>query len=129
MSKQLDFFREIISKIPEAKESKMFGAICFKAPNGKAVAMIWKDEIIVKLDNDHEKKALQLKGAHVFTPMEGRPMNGWIQIPYAHAKEWLKYAEIAMEKVKLIEPKIKTPKKTKAPKSSSKKSSVKSTKK
>ncbi|MFI5171542.1 MAG: hypothetical protein ACHQFW_04085 [Chitinophagales bacterium] len=117
MSKPEELFHTIAKSIPGAMESKMFGATCIKAPNGKAVAMIWRDEIVVKLEGDDEKAALKLKGAHVFTPIEGRSMGGWIQIPFAHSKLWLKFAEISMQKVKLIPPKEKKPaKKTTAKK-------------
>lgn len=89
--------------MPDAKESKMFGANCIKAPNGKAVAMAWKEAIVFKLEGKEQEKALQLKGAKVFTPMEGRPMGGWIQIPLTHADKFPEFAAISMELVKKIE--------------------------
>jgi hypothetical protein len=76
MTKAEELFHTIASGIPNAKESKMFGALCIKAPNGKAGVMFWKEDMIFKLEENDLKKALGLKGAKIFTPMENRPMMG-----------------------------------------------------
>jgi hypothetical protein len=102
MTKSEELYHKIAADIPDGKESKMFGALCIKAPNGKAGVMFHSDEMIFKLDGELEKEALGLKGAKVFAP-GGRPMTGWIQIPVAHSAKWKKYAEAAMEQVKKIE--------------------------
>ena len=109
MAKSQELLGEISQKIPGAKLSKMFGADCIKAPNGKAACMVWKDDMVFKLAGDDEKEALRIKGAHVFTPMEGRPMGGWIQIPAAHQKLWLDLAKKSMA----LASKIKVEKKKK----------------
>lgn len=103
MTKAEELFHKIASEIPEAKESKMFGALCIKAPNGKAGAMFKNDSMIFKLDKKEEKEAMSLDGAKVFDPMGGRPMNGWYELSYAHAGRWPEFARKAMEYVKKIE--------------------------
>src|SRR4051812_11933953 len=110
MTKNEELYHQIASGIPDTAESKMFGALCIKAPNGKAGVMLWKDDMIFKLDADHEKEALALKGAKIFAPMENRPMNGWVHVPNTHAAKWKKLAEVAMEYVKKIEVAKKNPK-------------------
>jgi len=80
----------------------MFGALCIKAPNGKAGVMFKDDDVIFKLTGEKEQEALALKGAHYFDPMGGRPMNGWVQIPNAHAALWAAYASASMDLVKKI---------------------------
>ncbi len=102
MTKAEELFHEIAANIPDAKEGKMFGALCFKAPNGKAAAMFWKEYMVFKLEADALTEVLALDGAKLFDPMGGRPMGGWVQLSYDYKKLWLKYAEKAMEKVRLI---------------------------
>src|SRR4051812_8040089 len=103
MTKYEELYHNIAAGLPDAKESKMFGAMCIKAPNGKAAAMFINDEMIFKLTGDAEKEAMSLKGAKVFDPMGGRPMTGWVQLSSAHSAKWKKYAEIAMQNVAMIE--------------------------
>ena len=107
----LEILNEIAEKIPGAKLSKMFGADCIKAQNGKAVCMIWKEDMVFKLTDDDEKEAMKIKGAHVFSPMEGRAMGGWIQIPAAHQKLWLGLAKKSMALVSKIKVEKKDKKK------------------
>lgn len=110
MTKSEELFNEIAASIPDAVKGKMFGALCIKAPNGKAGVMLYKGEdMIFKMDEAHEQEALALTGAKIFTPMEDRPMNGWVQLSPAHSSKWKKYAAVAMEYVS----KIEVPKKTK----------------
>ncbi len=112
MTKSEELYHKIASDIPDVQEGKMFGALCIKAPNGKAGVMFWKDDMIFKLEGDTQKEALSLKGAKMFDPMGGgRTMNGWVHIPGLHASKWKKYAEIAMDNVKKIKVEPK-PKKT-----------------
>ena len=104
MTKAEELFQEIAAGLPDSTTGKMFGALCIKAPNGKAGVMLYKEEdMIFKMDAEHEKEALALKGAKIFTSMENRPMNGWVQLSHAHASKWKKYAGIAMEYVSKIE--------------------------
>ena len=101
MTKTEELFHKIADSIPDAKKSKMFGCTCIKAPNGKAVLMIWKDDMVFKLTGKDEKDALALDGAHVFKPNESRPaMGGWIHVPLAHSAKWNGFAKKAFEYVK-----------------------------
>ncbi|HZV13604.1 MAG TPA: hypothetical protein VFA55_10350 [Candidatus Kapabacteria bacterium] len=102
MTKAEELFHKLAQELPDAKESKMFGALCIKAPNGKSGAMFWEECIVVKLTGSDGEKALALKGAHLFTPMANRPMKEWVQIPFAHSTKWKYYAAISMDAVKAI---------------------------
>lgn len=107
MTKAEELYHSIAAGIPDTTESKMFGALCIKAPNDKAGVMFWKEYMVFKLDETTMTKALALKDAKMFTPMEGRPMNGWVQLSAAHSGKWKHFAEKAMEHVKQIEVKSK----------------------
>jgi hypothetical protein len=103
MTKSEELFHKIASEIPNTTEGKMFGALCIKAPNGKAGVMFWRDDMIFKLEDDHLQKALSLTGAKLFDPMGGRPMNGWVQVPNSHSARWKALAKTAMQYVEKIE--------------------------
>ena len=100
MSPAETLYHQIAVELPDAVESKMFGAKCLKAPNGKAFAMYWQECMVFKLTGDAESDALSLDGVQVFTPMEGRPMGGWIQVPYSYAGQWKGFAEQALAYVR-----------------------------
>jgi len=102
MSPAETLYHQIATELPDAKESKMFGAKCLKAPNGKALAMYWKDCMVFKLTGDAADEALSLDGAHLFNPMDDRPMNGWIQVPFDYADRWKEMAEEALAYVREI---------------------------
>ena len=102
MSKAEILFTELTTEIPGAIPGKMFGALCMKMPNGKSAAMFWKDHIVVKLQGDSLLEALQLSGAKLFEPMEGRPMKEWIQIPYKHKDHWKTFAVISANSVEAL---------------------------
>lgn len=97
-----ELFYEIVASIPEAKLSKMFGALCFKAPNGKAAAMYWQGDMVFKLTGEDEANALGLDGAQYFDPMGNRPMKGWVQIPYKYNEQWKGFAEKSLELAKSL---------------------------
>ena len=105
MTKAEQFFNELTQEIPDVKSGKMFGSICMKTPNGKSAAMLWKDNIVLKLQADSMKEAMALKGARLFEPMEGRPMKEWVQIPFEHKDKWKKLALISSETVKTLKKK------------------------
>ena len=100
MSNAEELYHAIVAQLPDAKPSKMFGALCAKTPNGKAAFMFWKEAMIFKLTGEDEKEALAYDGASVFTPMEGRPMNGWILLPYDYKDKWTYFAEKSVAFVK-----------------------------
>jgi len=111
MTKSEELYHEIAAAIPDAAEGKMFGALCIKAPNGKAAVMLYKEDMIFKLTGEAEQEAMKLKGAKIFSPMEGRPMTGWVQLSVQHVAKWKKYAGIAFDYVKTIEVEKKPKKK------------------
>ncbi len=98
-----NIFNEIADAIPDTTKGKMFGALCIKALNGKAGVMYRKGDMIFKLPADDERAALKLSGTKIFDPMDGRPMNGWVQMGEEHASQWKYYAQLAMDYVSKIE--------------------------
>lgn len=99
MTKAEEHFHKIAKEIPNAKVGKMFGALCIKNTKGKSFAMMWHDDIVVKLDKGDVANALKLKGAKLFETMEGRPMKEWVQLPFTHAKLWKDLTEKSFEYV------------------------------
>ena len=103
MTQAEELFHKIASELPDAQEGKMFGAMCIKAPNGKAGVMFHSNDIVIKLSGDKLAEALKLKEAKLFDPMGGRPMGGWVQLTEQHSAKWKQYATIAMDEVSKIE--------------------------
>jgi hypothetical protein len=102
MTEVEEFFNELIKEIPGVKSGKMFGSMCMKTPNGKSGAMLWHDNIVVKLEGVIFTEALELEGSKLFEPMEGRPMKEWVQIPFVHQDKWKKFALISSAAVALL---------------------------
>jgi len=103
MTKAEEFFNELTNEIPDVARGKMFGALCMKTPNGKASAMFWKDNIVVKLTGEAYNEAMSLDGAQLFDPMDGRPMKEWVQIPFSYKAKWKGLAIQSAEGVKILE--------------------------
>jgi hypothetical protein len=97
-----ELFHEIATQIPDATEGKMFGALCIKAPNGKAFVLFKKDNIAFKLAEPLLQETLSLSGARIFDPADGRPMKGWAQLPYSYAEKWPELAQNAFNFVKTL---------------------------
>lgn len=97
MTKAEEFFTDLTGEIPDVKPGKMFGAICMKTPAGKSAAMLWKDNIVVKLHGESLNEAISLDGTQLFEPMEGRQMKEWVQIPFVHKDKWKKFALKSLE--------------------------------
>jgi hypothetical protein len=93
------YFNELAKEIPNVSGGKMFGASCMKTPNGKSAAMFWNDHLVVKLQGAFLDEAMSLNGTKPFEPMEGRPMNGWVQIPFEYKDHWRKFTLISAESV------------------------------
>ncbi len=111
MTKAEELYYQIADATPNATKGKMFGALCLKAPNGKAGVMFWKDYMVFKLPTIELNEALSMDGIQMFTPMDNRAMNGWAQVPYDYADRWKQWAQQAMAFVALIEEKPKKKKK------------------
>ncbi|MEQ8535830.1 MAG: hypothetical protein RIB86_28490 [Imperialibacter sp.] len=103
MTRTEELFHEIAESLPKAKKSKMFGAICVKAPNGKAAFMAWKDNLVFKLEGEAQNEALSLDGCEVFRPMPERPpMGGWIRVPVDYENKWPALAAKSLAYVKTL---------------------------
>lgn len=105
------YFHELTQQIPGVEPGKMFGALCFKTPNGKAAAMFWHELLVVKLNGEARDEALSLDGTGFFDPMDGRPMKEWITIPFTYRDKWLEYATLATAYVRQIPAKAVSKKK------------------
>jgi len=100
MTKEEELFHSIADELSDVKESKMFDALCIKTPNGKAGVMFWKDEMVFKLEEEMLSDTLNLKGCKMFDPIGGRPMNGWVVVPYQHHAKWKELAIVSTESVR-----------------------------
>jgi hypothetical protein len=96
MSAEEQLYLETGRKLKDAVQSQMFGKPCFKI-NGKAFIAFFENCMVFKLSGDIHAEALNLKGSVLFDPShKGRPMKEWVQVPYAHAPNWDKYAKAAI---------------------------------
>jgi len=90
MTQEEEYFHKIADNLPNVTKGKVFGAIGIKTNNGKTAAIFWKDEIIIKLNDEDEKEALKLSesrpGTHLYAP--DRKMKNWITIPFSHSDKW-----------------------------------------
>jgi len=102
MNPSEQLFHEIAAALPNVKEGKMFGALCIKAANGKALAMFWKNDMIFKLEGKNLQDALSLDGAKLFEPMDNRPMRGWVQLNFGNSGRWMEFAVKALDYVSKI---------------------------
>ena len=102
MSKAEQLFHDIAKEV-KATEGKMFGALCLKAPNGKAAMFLKNDHASFKLDEKAEKEAMKLDGAKTFNPSGKKPMNGWTELSFDHADRWKAFAKSAMAFVKTLD--------------------------
>ncbi|MBK0402118.1 hypothetical protein I5M27_03925 [Adhaeribacter sp. BT258] len=97
-----ELYHKIATQTPDATQGKMFGALCLKAPNNKAGVLFKNDSIAFKLEESLLNETLSLDGAQIFEPADGRPMNGWVQVPYSYSEKWPELAQKAMEFVKTL---------------------------
>lgn len=102
MNQAEELFHKIAAEIPETAEGKMFGALCLKAPNGKAGVILKNETIAFKLQEPLLQETLSLDGAQIFEPADGRPMNGWVQLPLEYSEKWPELAQKAMDYVKTL---------------------------
>ena len=79
---------------PSISRTNMFGMYVLKV-QGKVFAGQAGDDVAFKLSEDDRKQALALPGAQSFSPMAGREMKQWVQVPAAQDDEWLRLAELA----------------------------------
>ncbi len=95
MTKSEELFHQIINQVPDAIEGKMFGTSCIKLINGKAVAILWKDNMLFKLDEKTQQEALKLNGSnigfHLYAP--DKPMKGWVSLPFEQSDKWTDFTK------------------------------------
>ncbi len=107
MSSSEELFHQIVNEVPDAIPGEMFGASCIKTINGKAVAILWKDNMLFKLDEKVQHEALKLKdsciGSHLYAP--DKPMKGWVSLPFKHADRWAGFTKKAIAFVSSNDPK------------------------
>lgn len=65
----------------------------------KSFAIEYHGDMVFKLPPDLQQETLELDGVHVFEPMAGRKMGGWIQVPAQHEAKWQGLAAAAMQYV------------------------------
>lgn len=81
------------------RPSSMFGMPTLKA-GSRAFAGLTGEAMVFKLSGDAHGRALGLPGAHLFEPMEGRPMREWVVVPEAEAGRWPELARAALAYVR-----------------------------
>jgi hypothetical protein len=89
-----------LSSERDVVKASMFGMPGIKRRGGKAFCGLYGDDMIFKLQGEDHARALDLKGAHLFEPMAGRPMKAWVQVPPEHETQYPdlgRAAEAALE--------------------------------
>lgn len=95
MEKELDQFDICGQAVADAVPGKMFGNPVYKI-KGKAFTCYYHKDMVFKLDPVNLEKALALKGSKLFDPSgKKRPMKEWVQVKYAHKKDWLTFSNAA----------------------------------
>ena len=98
MTQSQERFQQIVNEVPGAIEGKMFGAACIKSTNGKAAAILWKDNMLFKLDETDQLEAQMLEGSsigyHLYAPE--KPMKGWVSLPSIHSDQWANFTKKAV---------------------------------
>ena len=101
MTKSEKLFHQIIRKLENGFEGKLFGAKCIKSINGKTATFYWQENMVFKLDRESQEEALKLNGSEIGTHLYApdKPMKGWISIPITHSDKWVNFANKALEYV------------------------------
>ena len=96
MSTEEAFFVQIGNTLEGSIQGKLFGKPCFKRLNKKAFVCFFENSMVFKLEGEDHREALNLAGSKLFDPSgKNRPMKAWVQIPYIHKEQWLKFAKCA----------------------------------
>jgi hypothetical protein len=95
-----DLADDLAARNADVELGQMMGMPAIKR-NGKMVGGFSRSEgaMVFKLaDANQREAALALEGAHLFDPSGGRrkPMQEWVVVPAAHAKQWQKLADEAL---------------------------------
>jgi TfoX/Sxy family transcriptional regulator of competence genes len=73
-------FHDVMEALPQAESRKVFGYPA-AFTNGQMFAGLHQDNMILRLPDEDRARFLQLKGAHAFEPMPGRPMREYVVVP------------------------------------------------
>lgn len=76
------FFQSVVPKDPRVQVRPMFGNDAAFV-NGNMFTGLFGEELFVRLSEEDQAELLKEKGASRFSPMEGRPMSGYIVVPKA----------------------------------------------
>lgn len=76
----MTLLEELVPDEPAVQLRPMFGTPAYFA-GGNMFAGVHQESMIVRLDDDARRELLQVPGAHVFEPMEGRPMREYVVLP------------------------------------------------
>jgi len=74
------YFESVLPKDPRVSTRPMFGQVAAFV-NGNMFMGLFGDDLFVRLSDTDQKLLLKEKGASPFTPMEGRPMKGYVVTP------------------------------------------------
>jgi TfoX/Sxy family transcriptional regulator of competence genes len=108
---------EVIPQSESAVEFKpMFGGPCYWS-GGNMFAAVHQESIIVRLGEQDRAELLTEPGAHLFEPMEGRPMREYVAFPdtmLADEDALRAWLGKGLAYAASLPPKEKKPRKTKA---------------
>jgi hypothetical protein len=95
-----DIADDLAARHADVQLGQMMGMPAIKR-SGKMIGGFARSEdaMVFKLtDANQREAALALQGSHLFDPSGGRrkPMQEWVVVPVAHAKQWAKLAQQAL---------------------------------
>jgi TfoX/Sxy family transcriptional regulator of competence genes len=70
--------RDVLARMPNVQEKKMFGGIGFLL-GGNMLVGVWHESLIVRLGPDYAADALQEAHVRPFD-VTGKPMKGWVMV-------------------------------------------------
>ncbi|MDR0300528.1 MAG: hypothetical protein LBI13_10710 [Streptococcaceae bacterium] len=91
-------YGQVAADLSNAEMSQMFGMPSLKI-RGKAFCGLYGDDMVFKLANPEHDEALGYAGAHLFDPSGKRPMKEWVVVPLGFQKDWLRFAQAALNYV------------------------------
>jgi TfoX/Sxy family transcriptional regulator of competence genes len=117
---QEDLVQLLHDVIPEGQApiefKPMFGGPCYWT-GGNMFAAVHQESLFVRLGEKDRAELLALPGAHLFEPMEGRPMREYVVFPddlLADRKALSAWLARGLAYAASLPPKEKKPRKTKA---------------
>lgn len=83
--------------MPDSRPGVMFGVPCYEVGR-RPYIMLYEKQLVCKLFGEAHAEALALPGASLFNPRgNARPMGNWVQLPFAQAEHWKRFARLAFE--------------------------------